>query len=116
VAAGVDVGDGGRAAIAHDTRGRKRYGVDTAAWRDVVRARATEHGLGARELTALVRGPARAPEAPDASRLAVELAGASGLTATQNTFARREAVMAWAAAHGQGGSGRGGSSATRRTS
>jgi conjugative relaxase-like TrwC/TraI family protein len=30
VAAGVDVGDGGREAIAHATRGRKRYGVDTA--------------------------------------------------------------------------------------
>jgi conjugative relaxase-like TrwC/TraI family protein len=102
VAAGVQVGDGGREAIAHDTRGRKRYGVDTAPWRDVVRARAAEHGLGARELDMLLRGPARAPEVPDATRVNDELAGASGLTAKQNTFARREAVMAWAAAHGQG--------------
>ena len=31
-----------------------------------------------------------------------ELAGAAGLTERQNTFATREAVMAWAAAHGQG--------------
>ena len=31
-----------------------------------------------------------------------ELAGAAGLTEKQNTFAPREAVMAWAAAHGQG--------------
>ncbi len=31
-----------------------------------------------------------------------ELAGAGGLTERQNTFAMREAVMAWAAAHGQG--------------
>ena len=31
-----------------------------------------------------------------------ELAGAVGLTERQNTFATREAVMAWAAAHGQG--------------
>ncbi len=31
-----------------------------------------------------------------------ELAGAAGLTERQNTFAPREAVMAWAAAHGQG--------------
>jgi hypothetical protein len=102
VAAGVDVGDGGREAIAHATRGRKRYGVDTAPWRDVVRARAAEHGLGARELDTLLRGAARAPEVPDATRVNDELAGASGLTAKQNTFARREAVMAWAAAHGQG--------------
>ena len=64
VAAGVEVGDGGREAIAHDTRGRKRYGVDTAPWRDVVRARAAEHGLGARELAALVLGPAQGARDP----------------------------------------------------
>ena len=50
----------------------------------------------------LVLGPARAPEVPDATSVNAELAGALGLTAKQNTFARREAVMAWAAAHGQG--------------
>ena len=102
VAAGVQVGDAGREAIAHDTRGRKRYGVETAPWRDVVRVRAAEHGLGARELAALVLGPARAPEIPDPRRVSCELAGAGGLTDKQNTFAKREAVMAWAAAHGQG--------------
>ena len=47
-------------------------------------------------------GPARAPEIPDPGRVSVELAGAGGLTERQNTFAKREAVMAWAAAHGQG--------------
>ena len=102
VAAGVDVGDSGREAIAHDTRDRKRYGVDTAPWRDVVRARAAEHGLGARELAALVLGRARAPENPDPKRVSFALAGAGGLTEKQNTFPKREAVMAWAAAHGQG--------------
>jgi hypothetical protein len=102
VAAGVEVGDGGREAIAHDTRGRKRHGVENAPWRDVVRARAAEHGLGARELDALMRGPVRACEVPDASRVSAELAGAAGLTARQNTFARRDAVMWWAAAHDQG--------------
>ena len=102
VAAGAQVGYGGREAIVHATRGRKRYGVDTAPWRDVVRARAAEHGLGARELDALVRGPVRAPEIPDPRLVSVELAGAGGLTERQNTFAKREAVMAWAAAHGQG--------------
>jgi conjugative relaxase-like TrwC/TraI family protein len=102
VAAGVEVGDSGREAIAHDTRARKRYGVETAPWRDVVRARAAEHGLGVREIAALVLGPARAPEIPDLRRVSGELAGAGGLTERQNTFAKREAVMAWAAAHGQG--------------
>jgi conjugative relaxase-like TrwC/TraI family protein len=104
VATGVDVRRAGREAIAHDTRERKRYGVDTAPWQEVVRARAAEHGLGAIELKALVRGRARAPELPNARLVSDELAGAAGLTARQNTFARREAVMAWAAAHGQGAS------------
>jgi Mrp family chromosome partitioning ATPase len=67
-----------------------------------VRARAAEHGLGASELRALVRGPARAPEIPDPRGVAAELAGTTGLTEKQNTFATREAVMAWAAAHRQG--------------
>ena len=102
VAAGIQVRDNGREAIAHDTRARKRYGIDTAPWRDVVRARAAEHGLGVRELAALVLGPARAPEIPDPKRVSVALAGAGGLTEKQNTFPKREAVMAWAAAHGQG--------------
>jgi ATP-dependent exoDNAse (exonuclease V) alpha subunit len=104
VAAGVEVGDGGREAIAHATRGRKRYGIDTAPWRDVVRARAAEQGLGDRELRGLLRGPAQAPEIPDLRLVSGELAGAAGLTERQNTFAKREAVMAWAAAHGQGAS------------
>jgi conjugative relaxase-like TrwC/TraI family protein len=102
MAAGVQVGDSGREAIAEATRSRKRYGIDTAPWRDVVRARAAEHGLGARELDALLHGPSRAPEAPDEGRVSCELAGAGGLTERHNTFAKREAVMAWAAAHGQG--------------
>jgi conjugative relaxase-like TrwC/TraI family protein len=102
MAAGVQVGDSGREAIAHATRVRKRYGVDTAPWQEVVRARAAEHGLGAPELAALVLGPARVPEIPDPGWVSRELAGAGGLTEKQNTFAKREAVMAWAAAHGQG--------------
>jgi AAA domain-containing protein/TrwC relaxase len=102
LAAGVDVRRAGREAIAHDTRERKRYGIDTAPWQDVIRARAAEHGLGARELTAMMRGRAMAPELPDAPAVGAELAGAAGLTERQNTFAKRDAVMAWAAAHGQG--------------
>jgi conjugative relaxase-like TrwC/TraI family protein len=102
VSAGVEVRRAGREAIAHDTRERKRYGVDTAPWQEVVRARAAEHGLGARELEALTRGPAHGPEVPDLRQVSSELAGPAGLTERQNTFAPREAVMAWAAAHGQG--------------
>ena len=102
VSAGVEVRRAGREAIAHDTRQRKRYGVDTAPWQEVVRARAAEHGLGARELETVIRGPERVPEVPDLQVVSRELAGASGLTEKQNTFATREAVMAWAAAHGQG--------------
>jgi AAA domain/TrwC relaxase len=102
VEAGVEVGRSGREAIAHDTRERKRYGIDTAPWQEVVRARAAEHGLGARELRAMVRGPDLPSELPDAQVVSGELAGAAGLTEKQNTFARRDAVMAWAAAHRRG--------------
>ena len=102
VEAGVEVGRAGREAIAHDTRERKRYGIDTAPWQVVVRARAAEHGLGARELRAIVRGPDFRSELPDAHLVSGELAGAAGLTERQNTFARRDAVMAWAAAHRHG--------------
>ena len=80
VKAGVEVRRAGREAIAHDTRERKRYGVDTAPWQEVVRARAAEHGLGARELEALTRGPAHGPEVPDLRLVSGELAGAAGLT------------------------------------
>jgi Mrp family chromosome partitioning ATPase len=102
VEAGVDVGRAGREAIAHDTRERKRYGIDTAPWQEVVRARAAEHGLGARELKAMARGRALEPDPTDVHVISAELAGAAGLTERQNTFAKRDAVMAWAAAHGQG--------------
>jgi Mrp family chromosome partitioning ATPase len=101
-AAGIAVGDRGREAITHDTRARKRYGVETAPWRDVVRARAAEHGLGERELAALVRESATTREAPDPEWVSAQLAGVAGLTEKQNTFARRDVVMGWAAAHGQG--------------
>jgi hypothetical protein len=50
---------GEKAAIA--TRDRKRYGVDTHTWRDEVRTRAGELGLGQGEVTMLVhRGRDRA--------------------------------------------------------
>jgi conjugative relaxase-like TrwC/TraI family protein len=100
-AAGVQVGDGGREAIAHATRARKRYGIDTAPWRDVVpRGRPSTDSARASSRRWCVdrRGLPRLR----IRRANAELAGASGLTEKQNTFARREAVMAWAAAHGQG--------------
>ena len=42
VTAGVEVRRAGREAIAHDTRERKRYGIATAPWQEVVRARAAD--------------------------------------------------------------------------
>jgi hypothetical protein len=80
LASGIEVRRAGREAIAHATREGKRYGIDTAPWQDLVRARAAEHGLGARELKALVRGPARAPEYSDGQLVSAELVGATGLT------------------------------------
>ena len=110
VAAGVEVGDGGREAIAHDTRGRKRYGVDTAPWRDVVRARAAEHGLGARELAALVLGPARAPEIPDPRR-GERRAGRSGRADREAEHVRQAR-----GGDGVGGRARAGGTGGRRSS
>jgi conjugative relaxase-like TrwC/TraI family protein len=103
-AAGVAVRHAGRERVAHDTRKRKRLGIDTAPWRDLVRARAAEHGLGVGELAELV---ARTPRpVPDGHALvqaeAARLAGPTGLTEKRNSFRTRDAVIAFAAAHGQG--------------
>jgi conjugative relaxase-like TrwC/TraI family protein len=108
VAAGVAIGDGGREVIAHVTRERKQYGVETPVWRDAVRARAAEHGFGEAELRSLCdrrtgQGPALGVVwAVEAERLV----GAEGLTAKRNSFRRRDVVIALAQAAGQGaGSG-----------
>lgn len=102
VAVGVSVGHAGRERVAHDTRGRKRYGIDTAPWRDLVRARAAEHGLGAAELDRL-RARARPAQPPYVEHdEAARLAGPAGLTEKRNTFRKRDAVIAFAGARAQG--------------
>jgi conjugative relaxase-like TrwC/TraI family protein len=89
--------------IALQTRKAKRYGIDGGTWRDEVRARAAEHGLGEQELEALRRGMARTPAAP-AGKVAARLSGPLGLTELHNTFARRHALAEIAGAFHHGAS------------
>jgi conjugative relaxase-like TrwC/TraI family protein len=99
---------GEKAAIA--TRDRKRYGVDTHTWREEVRARAAELGLGTRELAGLLRSARKAlthgaPELPlDERALADALVGAHGLTERANSFDERDVLQALAAEAGDGAS------------
>lgn len=94
------------AAIA--TRERKQYGIDTHTWREEVSARASELGLGAREIeTLLAEGRARtehahAHPAIDERALADRLAGDEGLTERQNTFGLRCVLREFASAAQQG--------------
>jgi conjugative relaxase-like TrwC/TraI family protein len=108
VAAGVAVGDAGREVIAHDTRERKQYGIQTHSWRDAVTARAAEHGLGESELRALCRR--RPKEHPVLEKVlaaeAERLVGPDGLTAQRNSFERRDVVIAFAQAAAQGAAAR----------
>jgi hypothetical protein len=91
------------AAVAQvETRERKQE-LDLPRLRENWRARAAEHGLGRRELAALVR---RAPHCEPTPRellgLASRMLGPSGLTERRTAFSAPELVMAWAEAHGQG--------------
>jgi conjugative relaxase-like TrwC/TraI family protein len=87
------------------TRDRKRYGVDTHTWREEVRARAGELGLGRTEVAELLdagqdrlaRRLAPPPEV-DERRLGDYLAGAEGLTERSNTFDERPLLQEFAAA------------------
>jgi conjugative relaxase-like TrwC/TraI family protein len=102
-AAGIAVGAEGYQRVALDTREAKRE-VDEPDWRDTIRARAAEHGLGDQELAELLELPTVEPAADiDEARLAERLFGPAGLTAKENTFTGQDVVAAVAAAHGQGG-------------
>jgi conjugative relaxase-like TrwC/TraI family protein len=95
-----------KAAIA--TRDRKQYGVDTHTWREEVRARAAELGLGRREVELLIgralkRGTSRSAGG-DEQALADHLAGPHGLTERANTFDERDVLQAFAAASQSGSS------------
>jgi conjugative relaxase-like TrwC/TraI family protein len=67
--------------------------VDLPRLREEWKARAAEHGLGRRELCALV-GPPRLPRAIELVEAAVQLLGSDGLTARQTTFTMPEFVCA----------------------
>lgn len=101
----LDRGDskGARERAALATRSGKGEPVDTIPWRERVRVRLDEHGLGRSEWEQL-RARERAPtERLDTAAVGARLAGAEGLTAQRNTFAERDAVIEFAGALAQGG-------------
>lgn len=85
-----------------ETRERKEH-VDLRRLREDWRARAAEHGLGNRELRALL-GRVRQRELSSDRLLGIarRLLGPEGLTARQTAFSDAEVVMAWSQAHVQG--------------
>jgi conjugative relaxase-like TrwC/TraI family protein len=96
---------GEKAAIA--TRERKQYGIDTHTWREEVRARASELGLGRDELDALPRAGRRwrRPRRKlDERAIGDALTGPKGLTERANTYDEREVLQRFAAEAGQGAS------------
>jgi hypothetical protein len=101
-AAGVEVGHKGRDRIAYDTREAKQD-VDERDWREQIRVRAAEHGLGKAELDTLARLPAAAVSGRLSEReLADTLFSPVGLTANQNSFHDRDVIAAVAQAAHQG--------------
>jgi len=87
-----------------ETRERKQH-VDLAGLREGWRARAGEHGLGSRELRALLgRVRRRDLSSIELLRIARGLLGPQGLTERRTAFSQPELVMAWSQAHGQGAS------------
>jgi conjugative relaxase-like TrwC/TraI family protein len=96
-----------RAALA--TRERKQYGLETHTWREEVRARAGELGLGAHEVAELLQaGSERAADGLVVRRGVDErafgdlLAGAEGLTERTNTFNEHPVLQEFAGAARQG--------------
>ena len=92
------------------TRERKQYGVETHTWREEVRARAGELGLGTRRAGRAARRRAgsvssaacAARDGVDEQALGDRLAGPEGLTERSNTFDERAVLQEFAAAAGQG--------------
>src|SRR6266540_3339684 len=84
------------------TRERKEH-LDLPRLREDWRARAAEHGLGSRELRALIgRAPWREPSREQLLQIAQRLLGPAGLTQQRTAFTEPDAVMAWAEAHQSG--------------
>jgi conjugative relaxase-like TrwC/TraI family protein len=86
-----------------ETRRRKEYGVPVDRLREEWRARATEHGLSRFELRRVLRrDPFRRP-LQRRDELAERLLGEEGLTASQSSFTRRDALQAVAELARDGG-------------
>jgi hypothetical protein len=92
--------------IALATRKAKEYAVDGARWHEEARARAAEHGLGARGVRRLRsgKGVLAASEADVVRTATARLSGPTGLTEQHNTFARRHALAELAGEFEQGAS------------
>jgi conjugative relaxase-like TrwC/TraI family protein len=85
-----------------ETRERKQE-LDLPQLREDWRARAAEHGLGQRELDAVVnRAPTSEPTATELRAVARRMLGPSGLTERRTAFSAADLLMAWAEAHPQG--------------
>jgi conjugative relaxase-like TrwC/TraI family protein len=91
------------------TRERKHYGVETHTWREEIGARASELGLGEKELEELIREAWERPVGGLVERrqlaerrLGDHLASPEGLTERSNTFDERQLLQEFAAAAGQG--------------
>jgi len=96
-----------RAALA--TRERKQYGLETHTWREEVRARAGELGLGAHEVAELLQASSEraaddlvVPNGVDERAFGDLLAGAEGLTERTNTFDEHPVLQEFASAARQG--------------
>jgi conjugative relaxase-like TrwC/TraI family protein len=106
------IGLGSKSAAEHAalaTRERKQYGLETHTWREEVRARAGEQGLGAGRVAELLRaGRERLPHSlakqsvVDEQALGARLTSAEGLTERSNTFDERAVLQEFAAAAGVG--------------
>src|SRR6266516_647420 len=87
-----------------ETRERKEQ-VDLVRLREDWRARAAEHGLGSRELRAVLGRVLQLELSREQLlRIARRLLGPEGLTERQTAFSEPEVVMAWSQAHTQGAS------------
>ncbi len=106
------IGLGSKSAAEHAalaTRERKQYGLETHTWREEVRARAGEQGLGAGSVAELLqagrerllRGFARRGGV-DERVVGDRLTSAEGLTERSNTFDERAVLQEFAAAAGAG--------------
>ena len=81
---------------------RRRTTIDTPSWREAVRARAAEHGLGRDELAALTAEAGAGAPRPDADALGSRLVGPRGTDREAQHVREARRLIEWAAAHRDG--------------